>query len=117
LDDEPPLRVVNIEAGYGRARVVGEVSLAVDAGEIVALLGPNGAGKSTLLSAVSGLLLPFAGQVMLCGKDVSRAGPREGRGPASRMSSKGAGSSASCPSPKTFSWPDSIFGERSGSAA
>jgi branched-chain amino acid transport system ATP-binding protein len=77
LDDEPPLRVVNIEAGYGRARVVGEVSLAVDAGEIVALLGPNGAGKSTLLSAVSGLLLPFAGQVMLCGKDVSRAGPRE----------------------------------------
>ncbi len=62
------LELRGIEAGYGGARVVQGVSLAVPAGSIVALLGPNGAGKSTTLRAIAGLLRPSAGTVTLDGQ-------------------------------------------------
>jgi len=50
------LRVDGIEAGYGDLTAVGDVSLEVREGEVVALIGANGAGKTTTLRAVSGLL-------------------------------------------------------------
>jgi branched-chain amino acid transport system ATP-binding protein len=61
------LRIDKLSAGYGEAPVLHEVSLEVNAGEIVALLGSNGAGKTTLLRALSRLIgstgtLEFAGQ-------------------------------------------------------
>jgi branched-chain amino acid transport system ATP-binding protein len=54
---EPPpvLSVFRMNAGYGKVRVLWDVSVSVGAGEIVAVIGPNGAGKSTLLAAVMGL--------------------------------------------------------------
>jgi len=51
------------------------LSLAVDAGEVVALLGGNGAGKSTTLRAISGLLKPAAGDVVFDGKSIIALGP------------------------------------------
>jgi molybdate transport system ATP-binding protein len=54
-----------------------EVDLEVDDGETVALLGPNGAGKSTLLSVVAGLLRPDEGRVVLDGRTLTEAGPRQ----------------------------------------
>jgi branched-chain amino acid transport system ATP-binding protein len=74
---EPLLQILGIEAGYGKARVVGAVDIALHTGEFVALVGPNGAGKSTLLCAVSGLLPTMAGRVVLAGKDFGRLGPRQ----------------------------------------
>jgi branched-chain amino acid transport system ATP-binding protein len=61
------LKLEHLSAGYGEARVLQDVSLEVNAGEIVALLGSNGAGKTTLLRAVSRLIsaegtLTFDGQ-------------------------------------------------------
>jgi branched-chain amino acid transport system ATP-binding protein len=50
------LRVDGIEVGYGDMTAVGDVSLEVREGEMVALIGANGAGKTTTLRAVSGLL-------------------------------------------------------------
>ncbi|HMQ25738.1 MAG TPA: ATP-binding cassette domain-containing protein, partial [Acidimicrobiales bacterium] len=50
-------------AGYAGVAVVRDLSLRVDAGEVVALLGPNGAGKTTTLLTVSALLPPIAGEV------------------------------------------------------
>ncbi len=55
----------------GRA-VVAEVSLRVDAGEVVGLLGPNGAGKTTCFSMIAGLVQPDAGAVRLGEEDISR---------------------------------------------
>ena len=49
------LEARDLDAGYGRVRVLRGVSLTVPAGKIVALLGANGAGKTTLLRAISGL--------------------------------------------------------------
>lgn len=72
------LEVTDLCAGYGKIRVLHEVSMTVGAGEVVALLGPNGAGKTTLLSAMSGLLDGVdSGKVVLDGKDVTGARPYE----------------------------------------
>ncbi|GGK96041.1 ABC transporter ATP-binding protein [Planomonospora parontospora subsp. parontospora] len=50
------LTVTDLHAGYGDARVLHGVDLAVGRGEICAILGPNGAGKTTLLRALSGMV-------------------------------------------------------------
>ncbi|MGI3212490.1 ABC transporter ATP-binding protein [Roseovarius tibetensis] len=59
------LRLDNIGAGYGRAQVLRDVSLAVDYGEILCLMGRNGAGKTTLMRAIMGLLPLTSGRVQL----------------------------------------------------
>ena len=57
------LRIRNLEAGYGKLRVLRGVSLHVGAGEIVVMIGANGAGKSTLLKTVAGIVRPRGGSV------------------------------------------------------
>ena len=69
------LEVEALEAGYGKAQVLFGVDLEVEAGELVALLGANGAGKTTLLRALSGLLRPWKGSVLLGGKDLRGLSP------------------------------------------
>jgi branched-chain amino acid transport system ATP-binding protein len=59
------LDVHGIDAFYGDARALREVSLKVNEGEIVALIGANGAGKTTLLRVIAGLHPPAAGTVKL----------------------------------------------------
>ena len=55
------LEVRGLEAGYGGATILFDVSLDVADGEAVALLGRNGAGKSTTLKAIGGWLKPSRG--------------------------------------------------------
>jgi branched-chain amino acid transport system ATP-binding protein/neutral amino acid transport system ATP-binding protein len=65
------LEVRNLAAGYGRGNIVEEISLAVEAGEIVTLIGPNGAGKSTLIKALAGVVRPSTGVVRISERDVA----------------------------------------------
>jgi len=69
------LSVKNLSVSYGDAPALVDVSLDVDAGEIVSVLGSNGAGKSTLLRALSGLLPLKAGTITLDGKNLSSSKP------------------------------------------
>ncbi len=62
------LDVSGLSAGYGKAEVLHEVSLTVEAKQLVAIVGPNGAGKTTLMHAVMGLL-PRKGGVAFMGQD------------------------------------------------
>jgi iron complex transport system ATP-binding protein len=59
------LRGVNVD--YGPRRVVTDVDVRVEPGEVACLLGPNGAGKSTLMRCVAGTLQPGAGTVLIDG--------------------------------------------------
>jgi branched-chain amino acid transport system ATP-binding protein len=64
------LTVSDLHAGYGLSEVLVGTSLEVKAGTVVALIGANGAGKTTTMRAVSGLLRPTKGRVLLDGKPV-----------------------------------------------
>jgi len=57
------LRIEKLSVSYGPRRVLREVSLEVNSGEVVALIGPNGAGKSTLVRAVSGVIPVESGRI------------------------------------------------------
>lgn len=65
------LRVERLSGGYGALMVLKEISLSVNAGEIVVILGANGAGKSTLLRCISGLLPVARGSVTAFGDIVT----------------------------------------------
>ena len=67
------LQQVTKEYGVGAQTVValGNVSLAVVAGEFVSVMGPSGSGKSTLLNLIAGLDTPTAGRVIVAGKDLA----------------------------------------------
>jgi len=64
------LQVRNLKCGYRTLQVVHGISLHVCAGEIVGLLGANGAGKTTLLKAISGLLEPWHGEILVNGRPI-----------------------------------------------
>jgi branched-chain amino acid transport system ATP-binding protein len=71
MTGRPMLEVQGLTVGYGGAPVLADVDLTVPAGTICAVLGANGAGKTTLIRAVSGLLTPRAGQVVLDGRNLA----------------------------------------------
>jgi branched-chain amino acid transport system ATP-binding protein len=57
------LRVSNLQAAYGAAKVLFDISLEIGAGEVVTLLGRNGMGKTTTINAIMGLIHPTGGSV------------------------------------------------------
>ncbi len=68
---EPVLSLNNLRAGYGQTEILHDLSMHVNANEIVALIGPNGAGKSTAMKSVLGLLNIREGSVVLNGEDIT----------------------------------------------
>lgn len=69
----PVLEVRDLTVAYGGLRALNGVSLRVPERGLVGLIGPNGAGKTTLFGAVSGLVRPRGGRVLIDGVDVTRA--------------------------------------------
>jgi iron complex transport system ATP-binding protein len=69
------LAIKNLSANYGSIAALRDISLTVNAGEMVALIGPNGAGKTTVIRAASGTITPVAGEVLVNGSDISRLSP------------------------------------------
>ncbi len=56
------LKIRNLASGYGKIKVLKNVSMHVDPGEIVTIIGANGAGKTTLLSTIAGLVKANSGE-------------------------------------------------------
>ncbi len=69
--------VKGLRSGYGKIKVLHEVSLRVDPGEIVAVIGANGAGKTTLLKTISGLIRASQGSVTFEGRSLLRVPPEK----------------------------------------
>ena len=63
------LQLIDVHAGYGKARVLNGVTLSVGPGELVALLGRNGCGRSTLARAIMGLV-PASGELRWQGRSL-----------------------------------------------
>ena len=61
----------NLAKSYKGRRVIEDVSLQVEAGQVVGLLGPNGAGKTTCFYMIVGLVPADAGRIVLDGKDIT----------------------------------------------
>jgi len=70
--DVGKIEAINLVKKYRRNKVVDEVSITVNTGEVIGLLGPNGAGKTTAFSIIAGLIKPDKGIIMLNGEDITR---------------------------------------------
>lgn len=66
------LHTENLVKKYKSRRVVDQVSVSVEQGEIVGLLGPNGAGKTTTFYMIVGLISPYEGRIMLNDREITR---------------------------------------------
>ena len=73
----PALAVEELTAGYGGVIALNGVSISAGTAAITAVLGANGAGKTTLLRAVSGMLRPRAGRILLAGADLAGRSPEQ----------------------------------------
>jgi branched-chain amino acid transport system ATP-binding protein len=75
MSAQPVLSLTRLDAWYGAAQILFDVSLAVGRGEAVALMGRNGAGKSTTLKSIMGLVGRRSGGIVFQGSDVARLEP------------------------------------------
>jgi urea ABC transporter ATP-binding protein UrtE len=73
-EQELVLDVKKLSSGYGKLRVVEDVSLSISQAESVGLIGRNGSGKTTLLKTVMGLIPAETGTITVQGKELSRKG-------------------------------------------
>jgi branched-chain amino acid transport system ATP-binding protein len=71
----PVLATSGVTVAYRGLLALTDVSLELEPGEITGLIGPNGAGKSTMIGALSGLVRPRAGHIVLEGKEITRLPP------------------------------------------
>ncbi len=75
----PALQLVRIRKSFGDFLALDDACFDLRRGEVHALLGENGAGKSTLMSVAAGLYAPNAGTILIDGRAVRLAGPRDAR--------------------------------------
>lgn len=61
---EPPLQIRAVDAFYGDFQALFDISLGIEAGQVIAVIGANGAGKSTLLKCIAGLMHPARGEIV-----------------------------------------------------
>lgn len=64
------LEIKNLSMGY-KHKVLDDLNLELEKGQIVGLVGPNGAGKSTLLRILAGLEMTYKGSVIIDGEEIS----------------------------------------------
>jgi len=66
------VELVEVEAGYGRMKVIKGITLSLERGKIVLLMGPNGSGKSTVARAIIKIIPILKGNIFIDGKDISK---------------------------------------------
>ena len=76
-DGAASLAIEDLVAGYGEVRALDSITIVADAGSITAVLGANGAGKTTLLRAISGMVRPRSGRILLDGTDRAGRSPED----------------------------------------
>ncbi|MDE6581434.1 MAG: ABC transporter ATP-binding protein [Duncaniella sp.] len=70
------IELEGISKTYGTLRVLDDVNLAIDGGEVVTIVGPSGAGKTTLLQIIGTILAPTSGKIIFDGTDLTTLNER-----------------------------------------
>lgn len=70
------LEVTNVSAGYGKTKVLSDLSFSSESHELTGILGANGSGKTTLLKALCGIL-PSQGEIRVCEKEIRTLQPKQ----------------------------------------
>ena len=65
------LELRKVSLSFGGLRVVSDLDIEVNEGEIVSLIGPNGAGKTTLFNLITGIYDPDEGEILLDGRNIA----------------------------------------------
>jgi ABC-type branched-subunit amino acid transport system ATPase component len=71
------LEIKSLDVAYGYAKVLHDISLEIETGEMAFLIGRNGAGKTTLLKTIIGLLKPQKGSIAYQGQEISGLSPED----------------------------------------
>lgn len=74
---ETVIDIENVDSGYGEVQVLSDLSMRLEADEILCLIGPNGAGKSTVLKTVFGMLTPWTGSITYHGRNIGGVAPED----------------------------------------
>ena len=75
--EQNSIELKDVSKNFGDVHALRSTSLAVKKGEFLTLLGPSGSGKTTLLNLISGGYPASSGQILLAGRDITNAPPRE----------------------------------------
>ena len=65
------IKLENISLSYGKRKILDNINISINSGEIVGLLGPNGVGKSTIFNLITGLITPKHGKIFINGQDAT----------------------------------------------
>jgi len=65
------LKLKNVSSGYGEIKILKNISLDINEGEILGILGRNGMGKSTLIKTISGLIKPYEGSIFFKDQNIT----------------------------------------------
>lgn len=84
----PVLQLESVSKRYGGVQALSNVSISVNAGEILCLVGENGAGKSTLAGVAAGLVTPDTGKIFINGEEVQITSPRVAESVGIRLASQ-----------------------------
>jgi branched-chain amino acid transport system ATP-binding protein len=71
-DAAPLLAVSGVTVRFGGVHALTEADFTIPRGSVTALIGPNGAGKTTMLGAITGMVTPHEGRVVLDGQDITQ---------------------------------------------
>jgi branched-chain amino acid transport system ATP-binding protein len=77
LSEAPLLEAREVTVRFGGLVAVDAVSASLRAGELVGIIGPNGAGKTTFFNAISGVVAPTSGRLLVAGDDLTGKGPHK----------------------------------------
>lgn len=80
------LEIRDVSSAYGKVKVLRNVTLSADKGEVISLIGPSGSGKSTLLRVLIGLTPPLGGEISVAGEKIDYTNRRSVRALRNHMS-------------------------------
>jgi len=70
-------RMQDVTLGYGTKEVVKDITFEAKSGELIGLVGPNGSGKSTIIKALSRIITPIKGEILLDGRNITAVSRKE----------------------------------------